>query len=67
MYIGEVYYELSNRQLVKELGLTFYLKLNFNQHIYEMTHRATNALSMLKRTFIFLDRKTFLLLYKFMI
>ena len=33
MYVGEVDYELSNSQLVKDLGVTFDLKLNFSQHI----------------------------------
>ena len=34
-------------------------KLNFNHHIYEITHIATNILLILKRTFLFLNKKHF--------
>ena len=67
MSIGEVDYKISNCQLVNDLGVTFDPKLNFNHHIYEITHKATKILGILKRTFIFLNKKTFLLLYRSLI
>ena len=68
MSIGEVDYKINNSQLVKDLGVTFDPKLNFNHHIYEITHKATNILGILKQTFLFFNKKkTFLLLYKSLI
>ena len=67
MSIGEVDYKINNGQLVKDLGVTFDPKLNFNHHIYEITHKATKILGILKRTFIFLNKKPFPLLYKSLI
>ena len=59
MSIGEVDYKINNSQLV-----TFDPKLNFDHHIYEITHKATKILGILKRTFLFVNKKTFILLYK---
>ena len=57
-------YNLPQSQLVKDLGVTFDPKLNFNHHIYEITHKAT----IIKANFsIFKLKKTFLLLYKSLI
>ena len=47
--------------------MTFDPKSNFNQHIYEITHKATKILGILKRTFIFFDKKTILSLCKSLI
>ena len=57
MSIGEVDNKINNSQLVKVLGVTFDPKLNVNHHIYEITHRATKIFGILKRTFIFLNKK----------
>ena len=62
MFIGEIDYKINNSQLVKDLGVTFDPKLKFNHHIYEITHKATKILGILKQTFIFLNKKIFLLL-----
>ena len=67
MSIGEVDYNINNSQLFKDIGVTFDPKLNFSQHIYELTHKTTKILGILKRTFIFLNKKTFLLLDKSLI
>ena len=67
MSASEVDYKLNNGQLVKDLGVTFDPKLSFNHHIYEITHKATKTLDLLKRTFLFLNKKTFILLYKFLL
>ena len=57
MSIGEFDYKLNNSQQLKDLGVTFDPKLNCNHQIYEITHKATKTLGILKQTFIFLDRK----------
>ena len=57
MSIGEVDYKLNNSQLVKDLGITFDPKLNFNHHIYEITHKATKILGILKQIYLFLNIK----------
>ena len=57
MSIGEVDYKINNSQIVKDLRVTFDPKLNFNHHIYEITHKATKILGILKRTFLFLNKK----------
>ena len=57
MSVGEVDYKINNSQLVKDLGVIFYPKLNFSHHIYEITHKATKILGILKRTCIFLNKK----------
>ena len=62
--IGEVDFKLNNSQLIKDLEVTFDPKLNFNHHVYEVMHKATNILSLLKQTFHFFDKKTFLFLYR---
>ena len=59
MSIGEVDYKINNSQLVKDLGVTFDPKLNFNHYIYKITHKATKILGILKRTFLFLNKKHF--------
>ena len=48
MSVGEVDYKLNNSQLVKDLGVTFDPRLNFDQHIYQITHKATMILGILK-------------------
>ena len=57
MSIGEVDHKINNSQLVKDLGVTFDPKLNLNHHIYEITHKANKILGILKRTFLFLNKK----------
>ena len=64
MSIGEVDYKINNGQLAKDLGVTFDPKLNINHHIYEVTHKATKILGILMQTFLLLNKKTFILLYR---
>ena len=64
MPIGEVDYKINNGQLAKDKGVTFDPKLNINHHIYEISHKATKILAILKQTYLFLNKKTFLLLYR---
>ena len=63
MFNVEVDYKLNNSQLVKDLGDTFDLKLNINRHIYEIAHKATKILGILKQTFLFLNKKKHLYYY----
>ena len=57
MSIGEVHYKINNSQLVKDLRVTFDPKLNLNHHIYDITHKATKILGILRRTFLFLNKQ----------
>ena len=45
MSIGEVDYKINNSLLVEDL-VTFDPKLNFDHHIYEITHKATKILGI---------------------
>ena len=42
---------------LKDLGVHFDPKLNFGHYIFEITHKATKILGILKRTFLFLNKK----------
>ena len=48
MSIGEVDHKINNSQLAKDQGVTFDPKLNFSHHIYEITHKETKILGILK-------------------
>ena len=67
MSIGEADYKLNNTQLIKDLGDTIDPKLNLKQHIYEITYKAAKIFGIQERTYQFLDKKTFLLLYSSLI
>ena len=62
MPVGEVYYKLNNSQLLKDLGVAFDPKLNLNQHIYEITHKANKILGILMQTFISFDKNIFIVI-----
>ena len=59
MPIGDVDYKINNGQLAKDKGVTFDPKLNINHHIYEISHKATKILAILKQTNLFLNKKHF--------
>ena len=63
MSIGEVDYKINNSQLVKDLGVTFDPKLNFNHHIYEITHKATKIFGYIKANFSIFKLKKHLYYY----
>ena len=67
MSIGKVDYKINNGQLAKDIGVTFDPKLNIDHHIYEVTHKATKILGILMQTFLFLNKKTFILLHRSLI
>ena len=77
MYMGKknpktVYYmqiekekqKLDTCEEEKDLGITFDPKLNFDLHISNVTKKANQMLGIIKRTFSFMDKQTFLKLYK---
>ena len=51
----------------KDLGVTFDSKLTFDQHISQVVNKATKMTKIIRRTFQFLDKHTFLPLYKTMV
>ena len=48
----------------KDLGVTFDEKLEFNKHIVSAIGKANQMLGLIKRTFTYLNKYTFLKLYK---
>ena len=48
----------------KDLGVTFDRYLTFDAHIYKIINKANSILSIIKRTFDYLDKHMFLTLYK---
>jgi hypothetical protein len=48
----------------KDLGVTFDCQLSFDPHIQRVVNKANQMLGIIKRTFTFLDKETFLKLYK---
>jgi hypothetical protein len=48
----------------KDLGVTFDCQLSFDPHIHRVVSKANQILGMIKRSFTFLDKDTFLKLYK---
>ena len=51
----------------KDPGITFDSKLTFDQHISQVVNKATKMTKIIRRTFQFLDKHTFLPLYKTMV
>ena len=51
----------------KDLGVTFDSKLTFDQHISQVVNEATKMTKIIRRSFQFLDKHTFLPLYKTMV
>ena len=51
----------------KDLGVQFDSKLTFDGHIQEKINKAYSVLGIIKRNFIYVDKSTFILLYKAMV
>ena len=51
----------------KDLGVTFDSKLTFDEHISQVVNKATKITKIIRRTFQFLDKHTFLTPYKTMV
>ena len=66
---GSYDYNLAGHQLEsvdseKDLGVTFDTALSFDKHMSEKIKKANSILGVVRRTFQFLDRESFLVLYK---
>jgi hypothetical protein len=51
----------------KDLGVTFESSLSFNLHISTICNKANRVMGMIRRTFTYLDKETFSLLFKGMV
>ena len=51
----------------KDLGVQFDSKLTFDGHIHEKINKAYSMLGIIKRSFIYVDKSTFILLYRAMV
>ena len=50
--------------MLKDLGVLFDTQLNFTDHIQGKINKAYRMIGLLKKNFIYMDCKTFSLLYK---
>ena len=64
---GNVHYELANTDSVSDLGDRFDSKLSFVDHINDKVSKAYGTLGIIKRNFIHLGSKSYVLLYKAMV
>ena len=55
---------LENLDSIKDLGATFDSLLRFGLHINEKIYKAYSILGIIKRNFNFLDKDSFLIMYK---
>ena len=49
---------------IKDLGVFFDSQLTFSEHIHQKINKAYSMLGIIKRNFIHMDPRTFILLYK---
>ena len=49
---------------IKDLGVFFDSQLTFSEHIHQKINKAYSMLGIVKRNFILMDPRTFILLYK---
>jgi len=56
--------DLEHVQHIKDLGITFDVKLNFSLHISEKVNKANSILGIIKRNFRSLSQESFVMLYK---
>ena len=59
--------ELENVESIKDLGVTFDSHLKFEIHISDKINKAYSILGIIRRNFKFLDKESFLVLYKSMV
>jgi len=62
-----IHCELAKVDSVKDLGVGFDTKLTFLDHMNEKVKKAYSILGIIKRNFIYLDKDSFVLLYKAMV
>ena len=51
----------------KDLGVKFDNKLTFEGHVHEKINKAYSVIGIIKRNFIYVDKSTFISLYKAMV
>jgi len=56
--------DIEHVQHIKDLGITFDVKLNFSLHISDKVNKANSILSIIKRNFTYLSQESFVMLYK---
>ena len=61
---GRVKVTLQQISKEKDLGIITDSNLNFNQHIHDAVNKANRLMGTIRRTYTYLDNKTFCLLYK---
>ena len=55
-------YTLEKIESTKDLGVTYDSSLSFHEHMQQKTNTAYSPLGIIKRNFIRMDKKTFILL-----
>jgi len=63
--VDDIY--LEHIQHIKDLGITFDVKLNFSLHICEKVNKANSILGIIKRNFRYWSQESFVMLYKALI
>ena len=61
---NENIYELTTVTSEKDLGITFQHDMKFDIHINNIVNKANRLLGLVKRTFSYMDRDTFFIIYK---
>jgi len=56
--------DLEHVQHIKDLGITFDIKLHFSLHTSDKVNKANSILGVIKRNFRFLSQESFVMLYK---
>ena len=64
IYDGLLHQNIEKVNSIKDLGIVFDSKLTFCDHIHEKINKAYSILGIIKRNFIYMDKKTFIMLYK---
>jgi hypothetical protein len=64
MIVNDVIEKLNECEEEKDLGVTFDAHLSFDPHINRVVNKANQMIGIIRRTFSFLDKNTFLKLYK---
>jgi len=59
--------ELENVESIKDLGVLFDSHLKFALHISEKINKDNSILGIIRRNFTFLNKDSFLAIYKFMV
>jgi len=64
MKLGDNQVRLGDCESEKDLGVTFDMNLNFDVHIQNAINKANMMLGIIRRTFVYMDEESFLLLFK---